>query len=409
MLIGQLVAISFAQNLFHLALLLSPSADRLDEDKDSDNSQLLVKEALESLHELERDAMNGDDEGTSKKGAEGENDSDRFSAAETDVTIVESATHIEERRHTVRVIRRSVLKLSLVHAIDFVPTAVLVAAGMLAVWMVPNTLSGILVMHLFPLFLSLAPASTSGKGILGSSVALAKRKWHACFEACIPLRLLERLAALMQASSLYAFVALSSALLRVYDTARAAGALVSTVHDLKGYGNFRPGWMVFVRALWPTTFYSHPAQSSISWDNVCVTLSSAVYMLDDAFRHFRRVWRHECYVRPQNSSRRWRSFAFFTILAGAILLASIALGPAATLAAYLAVKELAYEKRLRQAEKQVLEAAVASNGEHQKAGGSSAATLRDATKGGRLIVGETIEDTVIVKKAKPEPKSPKQT
>ena len=78
MLIGQLVAISFAQNLFHLALLLSPSADRLDEDKDSDNSQLLVKEALESLHELERDAMNGYVEGTSKKGAEGENDSDRL-------------------------------------------------------------------------------------------------------------------------------------------------------------------------------------------------------------------------------------------------------------------------------------------------------------------------------------------
>ncbi len=465
MLLGQIVAISVAQNLYHLALL--PLDDALAEAAVEDGGaegahegkeSLLVHEAVAQMHEVRREEAEAEAEekegvgehgladshsppssapaeppaSRGSPGARGRRGARRKSQGASDrpapTTAAadggegghekreqerEHAHEHEDRRHH---LRRTIARPSFLRAVRLLPAAALVLPGLLAVSFVPTTLPRILIMHLFPLLLSLdlsstaehTPGSSSGARwwltrLLGAPARLALRLERAMRQyAQRPEaeRVLVRWAPWCQASTLYYLVALFSLLQRLVDTQRAyafafgsgSGSGLHGSPSADGTVGAATSSEASLASALLAAFRSHPAQSSISWDHVCVTLSTAVWLCDQP------LLRHRSEL-PLESTQGVGAVLDVPQRCAAWVLCTLLAGPSASFALFLAIEEGEYEAQLRAEEEQVLLAAAsASVGAGTSGKNAKSIELTDEQKmlvltHGRLVVDETIATT----------------
>lgn len=215
MLVGQMVAISVAQNLFHMALAArSLEVDRRSAgaegspSKASPRGKMVPARLLRTPSQLQMPPP----ESPSK--------------ASPPSTASSATTTLTTTLHTVTVeAHPSIVSRALVSA--------LALAGCAAVWLVPDSLSTLLVMHSFPLLIVVLPPMLR---------QTAPSRW--AMQATSP-------------ATLYSIFAIFALALRIKATMAVAGDLPSLL----------------------ATFVSHPAQSSISSDAVCITLSSSLFIL----------------------------------------------------------------------------------------------------------------------------------
>lgn len=117
---------------------------------------------------------------------------------------------------------------------DLLLSSVLVLSGLTTVYQLPSTLSSVLIMHLSPMLL-VSPIQLSSK--------------------IVP----QRLRWLLSTSSIYFSIAVFSLVIR-----------------FKAHGEV---WLQYDKVI--PTFFSHPAQSSISADNLCVALTVIIGLYDE--------------------------------------------------------------------------------------------------------------------------------
>lgn len=226
MLIGQMVAISVAQNLFHLALVARSvevgrwvaASHESTPSKASPRGKMVPAPPQRTPSQLRMPPP----ESPSRTALSTHANQASVSAK---TTMTSATLHtITLEAHPSMVARAMVSLLTL--------------AGCVAVWLVPDSLLTILVMHFFPLLVVVLPP------ILRRT---APPRW--LVRATAPKRL-------------YTVFAIFGLLLRIKTTLAVAAAarkeaLLSTLI---------------------TTFFSHPAQSSISSDAVCITLSTSLFI-----------------------------------------------------------------------------------------------------------------------------------
>jgi hypothetical protein len=234
MLLGQLVAISVAWNLFTTAVIMRKWLLVA--------SQELTKASIEDTSALS-EVSSSRDEGSSSNLSEDE-DEDSQSSASSDEDGSKSSSEGESSRASPsperksRSLAYSYIKIySLPLYVDLFFSLAMVSAGLISVYNTPSSLWPILVMHLCPL-LSLIPIPRPSKPV--------SKRWRW----------------LMSTSSIYAFIAAFSVIVR-----------------LKAHWDAWPQFHLLL-----PTFSSHPAQSSISADAMCLTLS-VVESLYNSIKH----------------------------------------------------------------------------------------------------------------------------
>ncbi|KIS65788.1 uncharacterized protein UMAG_06168 [Mycosarcoma maydis] len=154
-----------------------------------------------------------------------------------------------------------------------------VLAGLSSVLQHPNSFTKVMVMHVFPLLISLYPAyrtSSSSSRLLPSlRVATAPIEPNRSTGQILlemVSRSKSRLPLWKDAKVYYLALGIVSILLRFWVS------LACFLEVNASRTNLHRAWQT-VTLLFPTTFGRHPAQSSISSDHVCVALSATVFVL----------------------------------------------------------------------------------------------------------------------------------
>lgn len=155
-----------------------------------------------------------------------------------------------------------------------------VLAGLLSVLQHPNSFAKVMVMHVFPLLISLYPvyhqpyasptrSASSTRPPFTPSTPMYTRKQ---ILRKLMSRSKSRVPLWKDAKMYYLGLGVVSILLRLWVS-------LACFFEIDGSpSNAHRLWRT-VRLLFPTTFWRHPAQSSISSDHVCVTLSAIVFVL----------------------------------------------------------------------------------------------------------------------------------
>lgn len=302
MLLGSTVAISVSASLFNLALALRPFPDGT-----------LVQSA--ALREASKDH-----------------------AAETEeVDFFEGSGRDKEGNEMVRM--RKVTRLSLEPPSTHPSLAsrlvlyVLTLAAALSIYDRPTTLSAVLLMHLLPIVLTLphkwlhtleqrvqegflnpTPGSEDEAGVHASNA---------------------RVKTFLRPSHLLGVLAVFNLAVKARCTLELLAKINSAVYfvDRFKHGSLR----LLAHTLYPTTFFSHEAQSSISSDTVCLTLITIAFVAVDATRIYER--RGQLFARSKRDKRACIAHKRIPTVATALALATPLLGPSATYAAWLAIRE----------------------------------------------------------------------
>ncbi|CAO1636683.1 unnamed protein product [Sympodiomycopsis kandeliae] len=303
MLIGQTVAISFAACLYQIALALRPFPDGT-----------LVQSA--ALRNASKDYHNVSGQVEKYEVDEYDNEGNEFTRARSIYRLLlePPSTHP-----------------SLASRLLLFGLTILAA---LSIYNRPTTIGAVLFIHLLPVSLTLP------------------HRWLHRVEEHVQERILNpspdsddeagvhasnaRIKTFLRPSHLLGFLTLWNLLLKVQTTLTLLTKINSSVYlvDRFNYGSLR----LLIHTLYPTTFHSHEAQSSISSDTVCLTLITIVFIGTDAAR----IWqqgkqlfaRHKSvHLRPVLSRKR------VPLTAGLLALSTPILGPSVTYSAWLAIRE----------------------------------------------------------------------
>ena len=380
MLLGQMCAISFSQNLFHLALLFAPSPTTELETQtaeDSDANHDGTKGDVELIEDALRALSNPAGISTHDESVDVEETYDSGAGQDQEGAMV--TTRKITRIRTIRT-RPSVLQ-----ARENLVALVLLFVALASIWKRPTTMLRILGMHAIP-FATTLPSLFGGavydkvraaipwrqvvrfsvtekkkmnnqrRASVEAAEILAQRKRDsACAKSYGSATIYQRLfffSLLMRfKTTLHAFLTLTDALRTLPDANAAAAAA----------GQY-PSIAFFLRTLYPVTFYSHPAQSSISFDNVCVGLSTAAWIITDLI-HTHAARSASAHVGGAGGGGT-RLDLFFESLTVTVL--TFVLGPSVTLAGYLWLTEQAHDARLRNAEDRLLEAPAVASGQNSQ-------------------------------------------
>lgn len=305
MLIGQTVAISFAACLFNLALALRPFPD----------GTLVQSAALRNV--------SGDHAAICEEidGFEG-NDYDQNG---TEVIRVRTVTRLVLEPPSTH---PSLASRLLVYA--------LTATAALSIYHRPTTLNAVLFMHLLPVVLSLP------------------HKWLHTIEEKIQDKLLNPTPGSDDEAGVHASNARVKTFLRpshllggltIYNLtlkAQSTLAVLAKVNSAVTLGErFRYGSLkLFLHTLYPTTFFSHQAQSSISSDTVCLALITIAFISTDGVR----IWENGRQLfgsqkRNKKDDKACIPLKRVPIVAALLALSTPVLGPSVTYSAWLAVRE----------------------------------------------------------------------
>lgn len=316
MLLGQTVAISFAAALFHLALSLRPlptgslaQSAALTAASGEGEPGLVTKFEEEII----------DAKVTKRGGASSSSPSDR---------------QIVKQRTTTRyALQPPSTHPSLASRLLLWTIVSLTALG---VGKRPSTLGGILVMHLAPVLLTLPHRH------LHRFEEYLEERWlrpaPGSDDEAATHASNERLKRLLRPSRLLASLAAYGLALKVTTTWKLL-TLVQT--SVPVYERVHSGTAsILLKILYPITFHSHPAQSSISSDAVCLALITMAFIATDAVTlprslggrwHLRRATR-------ESRAQHW------DVPAVALFLITPILGPSTAFAAWAALREHSIEE-----------------------------------------------------------------
>lgn len=303
MLIGQTVAISFAACLFNLALALRPFPD-----------------------------------GTMVQSAALRNASDDHASVVQEVELFEGNDRDKQGHEIIRTrsVNRLVLEPPSTHpslASRLLLFALTLVAA-LSIYDRPTTLKAVLFMHLLPIaltlphrwlhvieekiqhqFLNPTPGSDDEAGVHASNA---------------------RVKGLLRPSGLLGLLTIYNLVVKVRSTLALLNKINSSVYfvDKFKFGSLR----LLAHTLYPTTFYSHQAQSSISSDTVCLAVITMAFIAVDA----RRIWTQRSHLFPRFKKADSKPFLprkNLPLVAVLLAVTTPLLGPSVTYAAWLALRE----------------------------------------------------------------------
>ncbi|KDN49196.1 hypothetical protein K437DRAFT_255320 [Tilletiaria anomala UBC 951] len=389
MLLGQVVAISFAQNLFHLALVLAPpESGRISISCSSVSAKEDDMELVRAISTNTDEVLRLYTETTEVECEQIDNTMSATGRSSRSDTIGTTNTTRRIWKQT-----RAITPPSIGRTLDVLVIAPVLVFAVRAVWFVPSTLPRILIMHLFPLLLSLYPT------FAGGLLARLRSKLRIYIEHVMPTRHLLALSMLAQPSAVYALLALAAAIMRIANTYAAYGVLKISLQHVTGLQSARPGIRMLCGALFQRTFFSHPAQSSISFDNVCIGISSAAWIMIDMSRNMDKS-RSARSARGAGEEQRSSLLFNLAFESAVVALITIIAGPSVTMAAYVAVDEHRREQSMLAAEKRLIVAGATPDAPSARSTTVSCSRPRTAQsdlkeRARYILVNEVIEETIV--------------
>ncbi|PWZ01208.1 hypothetical protein BCV70DRAFT_216504 [Testicularia cyperi] len=277
MAVGQLVAISFAFNLFSLAVIY-----RLDAlDLTSARADKVISpppHVIESMEMSRQDVAS-----TSPSGDSTSEEQDTPMSSTLVISTSVKRVPMPQKSSSALESFGSLLA-KIVSAEVGMPLFAL--AGLYSVLRHPDTFSKVMVMHVFPMLIVVYPMDP-GRPRLGSSFSgHARQRSRADYDAFMQRiarhysRKIKHMPSAFGPREQFLAFGVVSALLRFWLTLQCLGTLTAT--DTKAGLALLDRLLHLPRALVFETFFRHPAQSSISSDHVCVALSIALFMLIEA-------------------------------------------------------------------------------------------------------------------------------